>query len=299
MSSPLHPVQMKLLDAPMEPPKAKDKSSVGPSGPYLPPATGNGGFASRTPSTPPQQLPMFMSARDIKSQYQPNDPDRQDSYDWREGEMTNRSRMTATSTGKPGYPNQPIKTNDQEWLGRQWGRSSVAEHTHYRDYGPPETDSQVWSRKLEESQLPIHEYNQTHGGALQEERTPGWETLMGRSSAPTPPSGYEQSAWDAHDAHEAMYVQRKQEEHRAVHGDSYEDSLYGRIDDAMKPGGEGFTSLVHLGTQFGMSGKPQIAGGHHRIAAMNEIAPDRLLPVLHQESVLHAKKGMGKSYKYT
>ena len=42
---------------------------------------------------------------------------------------------------------------------------------------------------------------------------------------------------------------------------------------------------VHLGTQFGSQGKPQIVGGHHRIAAALETRPDDLIPVVHHEDI--------------
>lgn len=43
---------------------------------------------------------------------------------------------------------------------------------------------------------------------------------------------------------------------------------------------------------------PQIAGGHHRIAVLNEEAPDQLQPVLHHETLAEAQweGGMRKSW---
>lgn len=68
---------------------------------------------------------------------------------------------------------------------------------------------------------------------------------------------------------------------------------------------EGVLKPVSLGSQFGESGKPQIVGGHHRIAVMAEEAPDELMPVLHYDSFhearmqgQNAEKGRG-GWRYT
>jgi hypothetical protein len=68
---------------------------------------------------------------------------------------------------------------------------------------------------------------------------------------------------------------------------------------------EGVQHPVSLGREMGSMGKPQIVGGHHRIAVMAEEAPDELMPVLHFQSFGQArregedaKKGRG-GYRYT
>jgi hypothetical protein len=62
---------------------------------------------------------------------------------------------------------------------------------------------------------------------------------------------------------------------------------------------EGVKNPVHLSSdQFGAMGKRVVAGGHHRIAAAHEVAPDKLIPVLHHRDVnqaFNAKHG----YRYT
>jgi len=77
---------------------------------------------------------------------------------------------------------------------------------------------------------------------------------------------------------------------------------YGLHEDIME---HGVQKPVSLGQQFGNSGKPQVVGGHHRIAVMGEESPDELMPVLHFKSFgdarmqgANAEKGRG-GWKYT
>lgn len=56
---------------------------------------------------------------------------------------------------------------------------------------------------------------------------------------------------------------------------------------------EGVKYPVHLGTQFGSLGKPQIVGGHHRIQASHEVRPGQVIPVLHHYGIDQAKRGSG------
>lgn len=255
---------------------------------------------------------MFMSAGDIKRQYQPLEGDRRDAYDPREGEGTSRPETTA------GQPNQRLTPNDRQ----TWAMHMQSGDTHYRQADQEETDEQFWDRKLDESKMDPDEYVEAHpgGGIDNENRTPGYNTFAARASAPQPPgaAGYRSngmqntSAWDQFDYNQASYVQRKLSEH-------YESkswgSLHESLQDAMRPGGEGFTSHVHLGSQFGPSGKRMVAGAHHRIASMDEIDENRLLPVLHHTDTKSARRGFsgypnasdeelrrlqaGSSYKYT
>jgi hypothetical protein len=64
----------------------------------------------------------------------------------------------------------------------------------------------------------------------------------------------------------------------------YKRSLY----DTIKR--EGVKEPVHLGPT-------QVTGGHHRIAAANDIAPDTLIPVVHSEE--DRPDRASKVFKYT
>ena len=53
---------------------------------------------------------------------------------------------------------------------------------------------------------------------------------------------------------------------------------------------EGVQMPVMLATETqGRTGKPNIAGGHHRVAVMNNLNPDQLMPVMPVNHVLGAK----------
>jgi hypothetical protein len=47
---------------------------------------------------------------------------------------------------------------------------------------------------------------------------------------------------------------------------------------------------IALGQTESPSGRPSLAGGHHRVAVMAHLSPDQLLPVTHVADVLEAKK---------
>jgi hypothetical protein len=174
--------------------------------------------------------------------------------------------------------------------------------THYRSGDRMETDEQVWARKLDESQMDPDEYKDAHSpikgpGYQDSQATPSYETLMDRSSAP--PAGWQlktetgkpspgTDTRDMADYEQEAYVRDKQDDFRFARNN---DSLYDKLRSDMAPGGPGFTGHVHLGSQFGGSNKQMVAGAHHRIAAMDEIDPDRLLPVVHSRTTADAKKG--------
>lgn len=272
-------------------------------GPIPPPnmkvPPGNRGPLWNRPQPQTHQLPMFMSAREIRAQYQPLEGDRQDAYDWREGQPTGRAFNTA------GQKNETIRSKDESWLRRRGGMQTG--DTHYR-ISQPETDEQLWNRKLEESMMPKYEYREVHGGGGSSERalaTPGYETLMNRSSAqerhPFPSSSAGSGTWEQHQMDVDEYIGRRQEEHRWNREADDETSLHGQMTSAMRPGGEGFKGVIHLGTggMQGTSDRPQVYGAHHRIAAMSDIDPDRLMPVLHHRQFSDARAISSGPYKYT
>lgn len=243
----------------------------------------------KRPQTEAHQLPMFMSAREIQTQYQPLEGDRQSAYDWREGEPTGRAFTTE------GQANAPIKSADRRWLER---RGLESGHTHYRTEHD-ETDAQVWDRKLNEAMLPHYEYREVHEGfgATGSAKTPGYETLMEHSSAPWGPrSSAGTGTWESHQQKVDEWVGQRQDEARMQRHEADQWSLHERLHAAMQPGGEGYTSVVHLGTggPHGQSDKPMVFGAHHRIASMADIDPDRLLPVLHHRQFSEARSTTAK-----
>lgn len=55
-------------------------------------------------------------------------------------------------------------------------------------------------------------------------------------------------------------------------------------------------SLQFHRSRVGSSGKPEILGGHHRVALMSEYSPDGFIPVEFFESPEQARKGLGWQY---
>jgi hypothetical protein len=213
---------------------------------------------------------MFMTPTEIVNEYQPADGDRADVPNDRWGEDTGRSRNTYGQTN-------PMNSRGGYMRG---------------DY--EETDSQMWARKLDESQMSPEDYHEHLHGAPKDESGIDIESLMNHESYPQP-RGTHSSAWSSFEDREQSYLDRKAGEHDAsYHAWANGPSIYQSVRD------EGVQYPVHLGTQFGTSGKPQVTGGHHRIAAALDARPHDYIPVLHNEGgIREAKESSGSSgYKY-
>jgi|SRR5580765_543574 len=222
----------------------------------------------------PQQLRMFMTPREITSQYQVLDADREEhGVDWgtnqssaRNWERTGRSRRTAGQSNMHdpgqihyGYGNGPYVRTPQD-----------------------ETDTQVWARKLKESRMDPDDYAEMRGGG----GTGGsfdFEKAMERPSAPRMSSRESSSAWESFEVKEGSYLNRKLDEHNMAW--SNRTSIHESV------AREGVHSPVSLSvSQFGSQGKLSIVGGHHRIAAALDTRPDDYIPVTHAENISDAKR---------
>lgn len=232
----------------------------------------------------PGQLQMLMSAREIMNQYQVLDGDRQHREDDRAGMPTWRSHTTGGGT------NPEIDTRERQWLAPMMERhgTSLASQTHYRGGEHDETDEQVWERKTEEASLSPADYKAAREGSGAQVSVPGWDTMMARSSAPKMGSSWEHghrgytSAQESHDLKAQSYMDRRYDQIQ-------QDAEYGPslIDHLRETGG--VEAPVRLGTEHGSQGKPEVIGGHHRIAAMGHINPDQLMPVVHDVNLWHAR----------
>ena len=236
----------------------------------------------------PEQLKMFMTPREIVNKYQVLDADREEHYDERGGWGTNRPETTGG--------NANIVVNSAlRGLWKEHGRTDY-KYTRYEEHGT-ETDEQVLSRKAEEATYDPEYYAEMRGESPSNmPRSFNPDQALGRSSAPQP-RGSGTSAWDSHEMHQDSYLRRKEDEHYQAQAKTEigpPPSLYESIQEG------GVQHPVHLGTQFGSQGKPQIVGGHHRIAVALDTRPDDLIPVLHHPDIYDAKAGGlgGKGYKY-
>jgi hypothetical protein len=171
---------------------------------------------------PGQQLPMFMSAREITAQYRPNEADRM-------FHGTNISVGLARGVRLGGGPDPRAG----EWTGRDARTDGVVNNFvadprgNYHpqrptnvdlkgDWAQPETDEQLYARKYAETRAPKRQGETTTFSSI------------------------------------AM---------------------------------EGVHTPVALGHEEG-TGRPDfVAGGHHRLAVMQHLNADQLLPVVHVRSV--------------
>ena len=248
----------------------------------------------------PEQLSMFMTARDIQSRYQVLDADREETQHDRYYEPTNRPISTA------GNANMPIPTAVRnyrrgkdyvdelpagwDWAAKRHG-SALGNYTHLHgdDYAS-ETDTQVWDRKLSETHMAAADYREMHMGEDATPAGPDYEGMAERLPAPVEPQhrGAGTSTWnDYHDA-VASWEGHVESGAEREFADKHDDrSLYEKI--ATTEGG--VTHPVHLGTggETGSQDKPMVYGGHHRIAAMAHLNPDQLIPVLHYSNFWDAR----------
>lgn len=226
-----------------------------------------------------------MSPREIMNEYQALDGDR--------GGVKHLTRMEEgpTYTSRPvntdGVSNRARKDRDGEALGSDTGKPYWYSHS-------PETDESLYSRKVAEAKLPPGDYADAHrGGGLGSSR---------------PGSEFGSSVWEhpdnpQHATGHTSTFEHDEEEFYAARADSkwgkqaaYDSrgSLYNSIKE------EGVRSPIHLGKNIGTMGKPQVAGGHHRLGAQFDIDPDQPMPVLHHEDIQAARRSSASGgYKYS
>lgn len=239
----------------------------------------------------PRQLKMFMSGNEIMDEYQPLDGDRR-SIDNMEPLSNQATRPTpGKSADGPQYPvERPVRDNNKQQVGRYaWGNTTGG-RAFERSMGgtarvltdtTEETDDQVWDRKLAETKLSPQEYDVEHQGFARS--GPEMSDISLGDSRPEQAkhegtTSFEDREYDYFVGKE-MSQDRRFEEKLEKYEDP-ENSLYNNIkkDGVQKP-----VSLGDPGnySKFGMEGKPEIAGGHHRLSAQFDQDPDKLMPVLH------------------
>lgn len=162
----------------------------------------------------------------------------------------------------------------------QWGMTQEKE----------EADTHVWERKAEEATLPPDEYASEVG-----------------SNSETGTNTFAARQWQSqHLPHRKVtfenLTEEMEDEQHAFVDQRVEDRAYG-------PGGsrlslfenirqQGVQQPVRLGqTKSFKTGRPEVVGGHHRIAAQAKIDPDALIPVLHDRNIMTAKQDRGYTYR--
>lgn len=209
----------------------------------------------------PEQLKMFMSAREIEAKWQPLDGDRKEVYGGR-GETRTGGTLPESQYATDKLPRKNWYTpggRDRAWTtgGEHLSRSRVIKENI-------ETDEQLWDRKAEEAYDP--EYSPVSAKRANS-FTMRSATTGGRSNQPmgTDTANTYEQPQGAHFRH------------------SWDTTLGESIESV------GVKYPVHLGQTKGSQGKPQVVGGHHRMAVMRNLNPDQLMPVLHHQDLKHAR----------
>jgi hypothetical protein len=227
---------------------------------------------------------MFMTPREITEQYQPLDGDREDRrWDDNRGGQTDNpwGEFTARPRNTQGGTNTPRRFN------RDGGMRPLNTEEHkgrpYFYHSGTESDQDVWDRKLYESQMTTSEYNDARG--LDE--STGSKDYFNNTGSLAARASYPKSEDYTGTNYDDLYDDR--DEYKGIKQAEYNfnkensSTLYDSIRE------EGVQFPVHLGSQFGSSGKPEVVGGHHRVAAALDIAPDQPIPVLHHNDLSDAR----------
>ena len=248
-----------------------------------------------TSATGGEQLKMFMTPKEITSTYQPLDGDRMEKnehgyYEHVRGGMgdTSGTFRSHNTQGDPNYTRSGFSKPPRE-------RDTTSPYK----YNPgEESDKELWSRKLEESRMPKADYMHAVGGTEQvRDMEPGYtdaaEHVGERDGYPQ----YNTGGTHTYEKAQESFDNRVANEYDGRVDDYYSggDTLHSKIKS------EGVKNPVHLGQTGGMQGKPQIVGGHHRIAASMDIDADKLIPVIHHRDLKEARSKGSKTdpYPYT
>lgn len=257
------------------------------------------------PAMASPQMKMFMTPKEIHAGWSPLDGDREESWGgdgtyegtyspkswetgntWATGVGTTQAnrRNYGTHSGPGGGDSGTIRRDRRGGKVRLYDRGQE---------GGTEDDEQLWARKLDEAQ----EFSK-HGQHEDADSDPlygrgrGTGTMGSYQGAPTGNSrtnGPSTTAMERHDERADSWENRRQEA-RYDQGESLYDSIRA----------EGVKGPIRLGSEIGSMGKPQIVGGHHRLAAATEAAPDRLVPVLHDQNIWAAREQASKGgYPYS
>lgn len=243
---------------------------------------------------------MFMSGKEIMDEYQPLDGDRHP--------VTTEAPLSAQHTRPTAPPSgQGYPVERRMGRGKQaWGNTTGGD-AYYRSAGGTATkvvdnreeyDDELWDRKVSEAKLPPDEYDEAHNGY--QKNAPEMSDVQFGNSMPV--RAKHEGTWTFEERENSYYVGKEMEQDIKYEAkmDAYTDpnnSLYNQIarEGVKKP-----ISLNDPGNymRFGDSGKPQVAGGHHRLASQFDQDPEKLMPVLHWSGGTNEAK-KSEYYKYT
>lgn len=258
------------------------------------PAEEPGGFLDKH-----YQLPMFMTPREIHEKYEPLTGDRLDSWtegggtgfgsgnydDPRAGEATNRSQRTDWVDNVTNH--YQVRSSDSKYRRPKNPMDSGGD---YR----PENDEELWSRKYEEAEdRPASGHDATSRYLNVEGKSTSAYYDMIHHSAGEQHTNYS-SGGQWHTGSSAPLAKSsfyKTHYNQQIENPEADMTLAESIAEG------GVKSPIRLGETTGIHGKPEIVGGHHRLAVASVHAPDQFMPVLHYNSIRDAKSD--PVYKYS
>lgn len=257
---------------------------------------------------PPEALKMFSSAREIMATYKPLEGDREEvshDYDWdnpSSSEQTWRSK-NSNYYRNPKNPNWSGNALPETPQGSERQTDDAGNKQYIRSHqGEMETDEQLWSRKGEEAFDPEGRQGAFGGYSGAEPRDPhttmrSMDTqgnTLEESEQTVTDQTWDDSAGDWKTAHRPMHRHPGREGKFGGY-DSLGDALQNKgYDWSRHPEGVGegrfkFPVSVQFQGTAGPEG-PMVLGGHHRVAAMNQINPDTPVPIEYFDNFWHAKR---------
>lgn len=265
----------------------------------------------------PEQLQMFMTPREIMSRYRPLEGDR---YENSEGESWyDRQYLTGTNASRNQFGNENY-SNPRSGTEHNYVRSSA---------GRRESDEELWERKEEEA-YDAYGYQGKYGNPFSESQATiePHSTFRTRDTQDkTLPKGRVTEAayhvvkrdtqgeikgytWEhereqkyEHPGRQGLWGGTESlGEALETHGFNWEQHTSGPRAGTPKYGislqfqHEGLGEVESQRSRYNnpdIEDKPQILGGHHRMAVMRKIGPDTPLPVMYFRNLAHAQSTKG------
>jgi hypothetical protein len=237
----------------------------------------------------PGQLKMFMTPAEIHQEYQPLDADRYD----RETYQPYSGSSTYHSPAVRGQAQTYDTAGNMMW--RTQGGSKYGE--------VPESDEELWERKRNEAYGEDDEYGY-------EAKLVGGSSSRWSGGTPhyhgggTPTADLSTRQREARSSAQSEALRSAPQFRKSQMAPSYWTESSERYHEGT-PGttlgesieAEGVKSPIRLGQTIGSMGKPEIVGGHHRLAVATQVNPHQFVPVLHHTDIFEAKSN--PAYKYT
>lgn len=256
-------------------------------------------------SEEPEQLRMFMTAQEIMDEFQPLDGDRR-SID--EMEDLPASKQYTRSAPESGVVKYPVERRVNGGEGREaWGNTTGGSVFERSKGGTAkklvntreETDQELWERKLKETKMSPKEYDKEHHTYAK--NMPEMSDVSFGNSMPVRAKHEgtftfeerEQSYYDGKEMEQDARFEAKMEAYKDP-----KNSLFNRIESDKVVNNPIALNDPGNYRRFGDSGKPQIANGHHRLAAQHALNPDQYMPVLYWAGGTNEAK-KNPHYKYT